>query len=215
VGELGAGEDLREGGAGCVTVETELKLNLGAGRYSVPGWTSVDIVPDFNPDIVCDITTLEGVEPDSVDSLFAGHVIEHLPDPVAALRRWHEVLKPNGDICIVCPDHAATVELWMNAQPFPVLTDNPLVGLLAVATGFYGWNNYNEMKTSNPTMAQAQQHRRALDLPVLKALMELAGFTSLEQIDESMSEAAPKFTQRVTWQMCVRGRKPEAIYHPV
>jgi hypothetical protein len=70
----------------------------------------------------------------------------------------------------------------MNAERFPVLTEKPLTGLLAVTTGFYSFRQYQEMKEANPAAAAAQQHRRSLDLPVLMALMEATGFVGLERL---------------------------------
>lgn len=185
-----------------------VKLNLGAGNFKPPGWVSVDIVPEFKPDLLEDITTLPSFEPGSVDSIYGGHIIEHLTDPMAALLRWFEILRPGGDITLSCPDHQAAVNLWMAAQPFPVLTDQPLTGLLAVTTGFYSFAQYQQMKAQNPLAAQAQTHKRSIDLPVLSALMQAAGFVALERIDETMHECAPKFNVPVTWQLVVRGFKP-------
>lgn len=185
-----------------------VKLNLGAGNFKPPGWVSVDIVPEFEPDLLEDITNLPSFEPGSVDSLFAGHCIEHLADPMAALLRWFEILRPGGDITLSCPDHQAAVTLWMTAQPFPVLTAQPLTGLLAVTTGFYSFAQYQQAKAQNPLAAQAQTHRRSIDLPVLSALMQAAGFVGLEKIDETQAECAPKFNELVSWQLVVRGFKP-------
>lgn len=190
--------------------ETKVRLNLGAGQYKTLGWTSVDIVPEFEPDIIEDVCTLPSFEPGTVDSLYIGHLYEHVDQPIAALHRWFEVLKPGGDICITMPDHRKSVELWLNAERFPVLTDNPLVGLLAVSTGFYGWNQYRQMKEANPLAALGQVHKRSLDPPILMALMQFAGFVELEQIDETQHEAAPKFAERVSWQQVIRGFKPLA-----
>jgi SAM-dependent methyltransferase len=190
-------------------VDTSVRLNLGAGQFRVKGWLSIDSVPELKPDLVEDVITLPNFQADTVDSIYAGHVIEHLADPVAALLRWYEILKPGGDLTVSCPDHAKAVELWSKAERFPVLTEQPLVGLLAVTTGFYSFRQYQEMKAVNPAAAAAQQHRRSLDLPVLFALMQASGFVELEQIDELQHPCAPKFAETVTWQMMVRGRKAE------
>ncbi len=199
-----------------MTVETEVaaptdqavRLNLGAGKFPVLGWLSVDIVPELDPDFLEDVSTLLSFKPDSVDQLYSGHVVEHLDDPIGALLRWFEVLKPGGDLTIVVPNHRKAVELWMNAERFPVLTDQPLTGLLAVTTGFYSFRQYQEMKAANPAAAAAQQHKRSIDLPVLLALMQATGFVELEQIDETQHICAPKFIEPVTWQIMCRGRKP-------
>jgi SAM-dependent methyltransferase len=192
-----------------VATSKAVRLNLGAGKFHVPGWLSIDSVLELEPDICEDVCTLPSFPPNSVDDLYGGHIFEHVLDPIGALLRWFEILKPGGSICIAMPDHAAAVRLWMNAERFPVLTDKPLTGLLAVTTGFYSFSDYREKKEANPAAAAAQMHRRSLDLPVLMALMEATGFVELEQIDETQHDCAPVFAEFVNWQMLVRGRKPE------
>lgn len=193
-----------------IATNQAVRLNLGAGRFKVEGWTSIDSVEAFEPDILEDASTLPSFQLGSVDDLYAGHIYEHLENPVGALLRWFEILKPGGSLTIAMPDHAAAVRLWMNAERFPVLTEQPLTGLLAVTTGFYSFRQYQEMKEANPAAALAQTHRRSLDLPVLMALMEATGFVELEQIDETMHECAPRFAELVSWQMIIKGKKPIA-----
>ena len=50
-----------------------------------------------------DATELEGVEPETFETVYASHVLEHLQFPHLALKRWYEVLKPNGYLCISIP----------------------------------------------------------------------------------------------------------------
>jgi SAM-dependent methyltransferase len=185
-----------------------LKLNLGAGRHRVEGWLAIDLVPDFEPDIVENVVDLPSFYPGQVDSILASHILEHVADPMLALLRWFEILKPGGDICVIVPNHAKSVEMWANCEHFPVFGTPPLTGILAVSTGFYSYDDYDQQVRENALKAQAQMHRRSLDLPTLMALMEAAGFECLKQISEREHEAAPKFQELVTWQMCVSGKKP-------
>jgi ubiquinone/menaquinone biosynthesis C-methylase UbiE len=53
-------------------------------------------------DIVSDITTIP--EPDaSFDAILCTEVLEHVPDPVAALRELARLLKPNGYLIVTAP----------------------------------------------------------------------------------------------------------------
>lgn len=53
-------------------------------------------------DIVCDITTIP--EPDaSFDAVMCVEVLEHLPDPIGALREVTRLLKPSGTLIITAP----------------------------------------------------------------------------------------------------------------
>lgn len=92
----------------------KLILNVGAGTTSVH--SQIDYFKNYkeikldvsatNPDIISDITTLEGVPDDSVDAIWACHVVEHvyyhkLPDVFKSMLR---VIKPDGYAVIRVPD---------------------------------------------------------------------------------------------------------------
>lgn len=53
-------------------------------------------------DIVCDITSIP-VQDASFDAVMCTEVLEHVPDPVAALKELNRVLKPNGYLLITAP----------------------------------------------------------------------------------------------------------------
>jgi ubiquinone/menaquinone biosynthesis C-methylase UbiE len=69
----------------------------------------LDIDPAVNPDIVANITDLQGVADASMDALWSSHNLEHVhsfqvPQALAAFRR---VLKPNGFALVTLPDMRA------------------------------------------------------------------------------------------------------------
>lgn len=53
---------------------------------------------------------LEGFADGSYDALLSSHVIEHLANPIGALRRWGEVVRPGGRILIVAPHLEGTFD---------------------------------------------------------------------------------------------------------
>lgn len=53
-------------------------------------------------DIISDITDIP-VESSSFDAVMCIEVLEHLPDPIAALKELHRVLKPEGRIVLTAP----------------------------------------------------------------------------------------------------------------
>lgn len=75
-------------------------LDIGCGKNTVcedaVGW---DIAKGDG-----DATELKGVPKESYGAIYASHVLEHLPDPIAALHRWWEVLEPNGYLIVAVPD---------------------------------------------------------------------------------------------------------------
>lgn len=76
-----------------------IRLNIGAGGTVIPGYTPLDIK--------------DGVEAgklpyadESVDEIYASHVLEHIPHARTALvlQEWRRVLKPGGVVRIAVPD---------------------------------------------------------------------------------------------------------------
>lgn len=86
-----------------------MKLNLGCQIHAFEGWTNQDIIgddPNIKADLVCDAAKLDTIPSDSVDFIYAGHLVEHYyPDTLpAALIEWRRVLKPGGQLAIITPD---------------------------------------------------------------------------------------------------------------
>jgi SAM-dependent methyltransferase len=50
-----------------------------------------------------DATELNGVEPETFFTVYASHVLEHIPYRRRAIRRWYEVLQPGGHLIILVP----------------------------------------------------------------------------------------------------------------
>lgn len=51
-----------------------------------------------------DAQELPGLAAGCFDWVYSSHCLEDLPDPRRALRRWWEVLRPGGSLCVVVPD---------------------------------------------------------------------------------------------------------------
>jgi SAM-dependent methyltransferase len=50
-----------------------------------------------------DATLMNGVSDSQFVTVYASHVLEHLQDPVTAIRNWHRICKPNGHIIVIVP----------------------------------------------------------------------------------------------------------------
>lgn len=50
-----------------------------------------------------DATLMEGVPDESFLTVYASHVLEHLDDPILALRNWYRILKPGGFLLLAIP----------------------------------------------------------------------------------------------------------------
>lgn len=67
----------------------------------------------------------------SLDYVATSHVLEHVANPVAALREWYRVLRPGGIIYMVVPDRRATWEHRRALTPVSHLLDDYRAGTSA------------------------------------------------------------------------------------
>lgn len=51
-----------------------------------------------------DVTFMDGVPDESFHTVYCSHVLEHLQDPVEAVKNWWRILKPGGHL-IICVPH--------------------------------------------------------------------------------------------------------------
>jgi uncharacterized protein YbaR (Trm112 family) len=56
------------------------------------------------PHVVSDGGAELAFKPESLDFVIGSHLLEHLPDPLGALRCWYEVLRPGGALLLLVPD---------------------------------------------------------------------------------------------------------------
>lgn len=189
-----------------------MKLYVGANVFKPEGWTTVDIIPDYQPDLVEDTCVLPSVQDETVDEVYAGHVLEHVGDPWQALLTWRRVLKPGGVLTVVVPDHQYSVRRWANNEPFEgmlVVDGAPapvgsLLGFLGVTAGHIGYASYFAAHSLNHNAAQAQLHLRSFDKPTLWGMLEACGFEDLQEVTYH-----PCMSCQVDWQFGITGRKME------
>ena len=84
-----------------------VRLNIGCGPDQPEGWVNLDSNPDEEPDIVADVRHLP-FDDDSVDEIYASHILEHIDCREPVLEEWCRVLRPGGLITIAVPDIIAT-----------------------------------------------------------------------------------------------------------
>jgi SAM-dependent methyltransferase len=53
---------------------------------------------------------LPEVKDDTYDALLASHVLEHLADPLGALKEWQRVVRPGGHVLLVMPHREGTFD---------------------------------------------------------------------------------------------------------
>lgn len=159
-------------------------LNLGCGRFPLPGFINIDQFEDVKPDLVADVTKLP-YEPGTVDEIYCGHMLEHLDwkEGQDALEHWLEILKPGGTISICVPD-------------FDVLAkkhaENPSAAAMRQMNDLYVYSYQQE-----------SPHKYMYNGALLKSVMINAGFVEVER----MPRNHPYFVDPVEWQVGYSGVK--------
>jgi ubiquinone/menaquinone biosynthesis C-methylase UbiE len=90
-------------GASVVYVDREERATLEKQHPEFAG-----AIPHI--DILDDAETLATVADAAFEFLVAGHVIEHVRNPMGALREWLRVVKPGGLVYLIVPDKRRTFD---------------------------------------------------------------------------------------------------------
>ena len=69
-----------------------------------------DQVPWTGRQYLREATDLDGIPSDTYDVILSSHVIEHLANPLRALREWIRVLRPEGYLLLVAPHRDGTFD---------------------------------------------------------------------------------------------------------
>jgi SAM-dependent methyltransferase len=129
-------------------VAPDIKLDLGAGRNPIPGFTSVDL---YAPDsaVKCDLFKLPWKDmagkllwsDNSVSEIHASHFVEHIPRE----KRWpffeecYRVLKPGGIMRIIVPS-------WKSERAIGDMTHEwPPVSAMAFYYLSRNWREANKL----------------------------------------------------------------------
>tara|TARA_R110000744_G_scaffold273221_1_gene386115 strand:- start:5721 stop:6875 length:1155 start_codon:yes stop_codon:yes gene_type:complete len=121
-------------------------LNIGCGGTRYEGVVNVDERAkgskgaggerdkDCDPDIVASAHDIP-LGDSSQGFILAGHLFEHLVNPVETLREWHRLLKPNGHLLMTVPDHTYHPTMALDITHVHAYTPASLIDLL-VLCGF-------------------------------------------------------------------------------
>jgi predicted SAM-dependent methyltransferase len=87
-------------------INNVIRLNLGCGKHKTPGFVNIDLDPNVNPDMVFDLSKNLPYPKNSVHSIFASHILEHLHMNLSerVLKNWYDVLKKDGILEIMVPN---------------------------------------------------------------------------------------------------------------
>lgn len=148
-----------------------IRLHIGAGSKSLPGWLNTDIMPPAP--LYLDASKPFPLDDNSVNYIFSEDFIEHIPlfDAMVFLKESFRVLSRGGVIRIATPDLEAHSKEYLarSTTACSLLERNRRIGYE------YG-----------PTLAAiinkifyADQHRYIYDRETLEYMLLQAGFTSI------------------------------------
>jgi predicted SAM-dependent methyltransferase len=140
-----------------------MKLHIGCGEKYLPGYKHMDIIERPHIDFVGTANDLSFLENDSVDEIYACHILEHFKrfEIENVLSEWNRVLCKSGVLRLSVPDFAAIAAEYAEHKNL-----NSVLGLL------YGGQNY-----------EYNFHYQVYDFGRLKTLLENAGFSGISHYD--------------------------------
>ena len=101
-------------------------LELGAATHNPFGVNARNVAPEYNDEMYRASQVSMGEEPIAIDLyghaaqipvadrsqdfILSSHVIEHIPDPIAAFWEWQRVIKPGGYVVAIVPQPDALTQ---------------------------------------------------------------------------------------------------------
>jgi predicted SAM-dependent methyltransferase len=147
-----------------------MRLHIGGGGGGrVPGWKILDIQAGPAVDFVGDCSDLGQFGDESIEEIYASHVLEHLgylEELPRALAEFHRVLRKGGNAKISVPDFDTLCRLFV--EPGLGLEDRIMVMRMA----FGGQVDPFDF------------HYVGLSEDILGSLLKDAGFSRAERVDE-------------------------------
>lgn len=150
-----------------------VKINMGCGwRDFGDDWIHIDS-GDYSHLDYHSITNLDFFENNSIDLIYASHVIEYFDreQVVDLLNEWKRVLKPTGTLRLAVPNFFEISKLY-TINGYPV---DKFVGLL-----------YGKMKMGKETI----YHKTVYDYESLKNVLNSCGFQDVRHYDWRETEHA-------------------------
>lgn len=120
-------------------------LNLGCGSRTSPEFINIDALPFGQTHLVSDIQNLSMFPDNSVDMIYASHVVEHIPRNrlLGTLKEWRRKLKPRGVLRISVPDFDKLLDCYHVSGGDVNAVVNQLMGQDSEFNRHYSIWNYN------------------------------------------------------------------------
>lgn len=100
-----------------------MKLHLGCGNKKINGFINVDTRELPSVDVIDDIRILSKFEDNSIDLIYASHVLEHIGrrEYINVLKKWYQLLKSDGILRIAIPDFEKIVDHYNENKNLSIL----------------------------------------------------------------------------------------------
>ncbi len=146
-----------------------INVHLGCGRRVIPGFVNVDIADFDHIDHRHDIRTLPFFSDDSIDLIYASHVLEYFDrvEVAPVLAEWRRVLKAGGTLRLAVPDFEAMVEVYRDSGDLELIL-GPMYGRMQPGGG------------DDPLVIY---HKTVYDFATLSDTLSLAGFENIRRYD--------------------------------
>lgn len=109
---------------------------------------------------LAEATNLKIIKDSSYDFLFSCHSLEHVANPILALREWKRILKPDGYLVLVLPHKDRTFDHFR-----PVTTLNHLIDDFEKGVDEYDQTHFSEIE---------QLHDCSMEVPIVSKLQLIA-----------------------------------------
>lgn len=145
-----------------------MKLHLGCGNKHIDGYINIDIRYLPGVDKVDNVKSLRRFDDNSVEVIYACHVLEHQSrwDSKLILKRWFDILQSNGILRIAVPDFERIVDYYKQYNDLDML-----MGLL------YGGQDYDN-----------DIHKCCWDFNRLSTILKEIGFVNIKRYSWRQTE---------------------------
>jgi predicted SAM-dependent methyltransferase len=145
-----------------------MKLHLGCGNKHIDGYVNIDIRYLPGVDEVNNVGRLRNYKSNSISVIYASHVLEHFSrwDYMEVLKRWFELLEPNGILRLGVPDFESIVNYY-----------NKTKDLRSISGMLYGGQDYDE-----------NNHYWVWDFNTISKELKSIGFSDVKRYDWKETE---------------------------
>jgi len=164
-----------------------MKLNIGSGKFPIPGFINLDREMGAGVDLKADFKQLP-FRDNLIDEIYAGHALQCVRQNEidSTLKEWQRVLKAGGKITVVVPNAEFLSRSFISGDiPLDMFSELILRGL------------------DNPNAEW--QYQSLFDEDNLARALMRAGFREVKPVDLSN---CPYVTTQVSWQFGMEGVKP-------